>query len=64
MTSTQVFDFVIIGGGAAGTMLAVRLLQGAPAGTHIAMVEAGELGRGVAYGSDDLRTSSMFPRAA
>ena len=53
MTSTQVFDFVIIGGGAAGTMLAVRLLQGAPAGTRIAMVEAGEPGRGVAYGSDD-----------
>ena len=49
----QIFDYGIVGGGAAGTILAIRLLQAAPAGTRIAMVEAGEPGRGVAYGSDD-----------
>ena len=53
MTSTQAFDFAIIGGGAAGTLLAVRLLQAAPAGMRIAMIESGEPGRGVAYGSDN-----------
>lgn len=53
MTSTPPFDYAIIGGGAAGTLLALRLLQAAPAGARIAMIEAGEPGRGVAYGSDD-----------
>ncbi len=53
MTSTENFDYAIIGGGAAGTMLAIRLLQGAPADARIAMIESGEPGRGVAYGSDN-----------
>ena len=53
MTSTQEFDYAIIGGGAAGTLLAIRLLQQAPADVRIAMIEAGEPGRGVAYGSDN-----------
>lgn len=55
MTSTQdqSFEYAIVGGGAAGTMLAIRLLQGAPAGVRIALIESGEPGRGVAYGSDN-----------
>ena len=53
MTSTQEFDYAIIGGGAAGTMVAIRLLEGAQVGTRIALIEAGEPGRGVAYGSDN-----------
>lgn len=53
MTSTQAFDCAIIGGGAAGTLLAIRLLQGAAAGMRIAMIEPGTPGRGVAYGSDN-----------
>ncbi len=55
MTSTQDqdFDYAIVGGGAAGTILAIRLLQDAPKDARIALIEAGEPGRGVAYGSDN-----------
>ncbi len=53
MISTQEFDYAIIGGGAAGTLLAIRLLQAAPSGARIAMIEVGKPGRGVAYGSDN-----------
>ena len=47
------FDFAIIGGGAAGALVALQLLRAASAGTRIALIEPGTPGRGVAYGSGD-----------
>ncbi|MCI0671750.1 MAG: FAD/NAD(P)-binding protein [Myxococcaceae bacterium] len=48
------FDVVIIGGGAGGTLLAVQLLRRARASLRLAWVDrAGAFGRGVAYGTAD-----------
>lgn len=47
------FDLAIIGGGAAGTLLALHALREAPAGHRIVMIEPGRPGRGVAYASTD-----------
>ena len=53
METEETFDFAIIGGGAAGVLLALRLLRDGAAGQTIALIEPGEPGRGVAYGTDD-----------
>lgn len=53
MQDPRDFDFAIIGGGAAGVLLALRLLRDARAGRRIALIEPGVPGQGVAYGTDD-----------
>ena len=45
----------VIGGGASGVLAAIHLLRDAPVPVRILIIEPrGELGRGIAYGTDDL----------
>ncbi|MDO5609800.1 MAG: FAD/NAD(P)-binding protein [Pseudomonadota bacterium] len=53
MGNKETFDIAIIGGGAAGVLLALRLLRAGRSGQRIALIEPGQPGRGVAYGTDD-----------
>ena len=47
------FDVAIVGGGAAGVLLALRLLHDARAGQRIALIEPDVPGRGAAYATED-----------
>jgi uncharacterized NAD(P)/FAD-binding protein YdhS len=62
----------IVGGGASGTLVGIRLLQGARSPLDIAIIEPAErLGRGVAYGTSSrshllnvpARAMSLYPEA-
>lgn len=53
METADIFDIAIIGGGAAGVLLALRLLRDGRSAQRVALIEPGEPGRGVAYGTDD-----------
>ena len=45
----------VVGGGASGVLAAIHLLRDAPVPVRILIIEPrGELGRGIAYGTDDL----------
>jgi uncharacterized NAD(P)/FAD-binding protein YdhS len=43
--------FVIVGGGASGTLLAAQLLRQAKRPVEVVLAEPGRIGRGVAYGT-------------
>ena len=47
------YDAAIVGGGFAGTALAARLRATLPPGARILLLEPGEPGPGLAYGTED-----------
>jgi uncharacterized NAD(P)/FAD-binding protein YdhS len=51
---SRVYDVIVLGGGASGTLLAVQLLRQARSAVRVALVDrAGAFARGVAFGTQD-----------
>lgn len=51
--NSQVVDVAIIGGGASGALMAIRLLRGGFAGKLALVSKDAKVGRGIAYGGED-----------